>query len=246
MLGTWQSQSSTPQVDSSTCGQFKWIITSESAAMVTGTFTATCLGNVPFSGSGVGRRTATNTFDITVTGSATVQGVGCNATITATATIQDDLATIPYTGQTCLGPISGVEYLKRPGLSNPAPPPVPPPPTQPANVKCATNNPQALVDCIAKTYPERLVAGVTVNQRRENMAWLRDRIIEAGKCGGLDLGWNLAGGGAIAIDGVAQRLSGTQYAISVAIAFEDVSTPLRLQWVLGTTPFYLSYPWPVC
>jgi hypothetical protein len=244
MLGTWQSHSTTPQVDSSTCGQFKWIITSESPTMVTGTFTATCLGNVPFSGSGIGQRTTANTFDIAVTGSAVIQGVNCQATITATATIHDDLATIPYTGQTCLGPISGVEHLRRPGLSKP--PPAPPP--TPSQVKCASLDAHALVACMSKTYPERLVAGVTINQRRENMAWLRDRIIEAGKCGGLDLGWNLPRGGPeIGLDSVAQRLGGQLLGISIAIAFEDVSSPLRLQWALGSsTTTYLTFPWPQC
>ena len=31
-------------------------------------------------------------------------------------------------------------------------------------------------------------AGVSLSQRQANMAFLRDRIIEAGRCGGLDLG----------------------------------------------------------
>ena len=37
-------------------------------------------------------------------------------------------------------------------------------------------------------YPERLAAGVSSSQRVDNMSFLRDRIIEAGKCGGMDLG----------------------------------------------------------
>ena len=37
--------------------------------------------------------------------------------------------------------------------------------------------------------PERLVAGVSLATRQAHMMFLRDRIIEAGRCGGLDLGW---------------------------------------------------------
>jgi hypothetical protein len=250
MMGTWQSQTSTPLVDSSTCGQFKWVITSQTPTSIAGTFTAICLGNVPFSGSGVGELTANNQVKITVTGSANIQGVTCNANITATATIEGDLVTIPYSGQTCLGPISGVEYLRKPSPPSPSPPPPPPPPpppSQPPSVACISNNPQFIIDCISDTYPERRVPGVTVDQRRENMAWLRDRIIEAGKCGGLDLGWNLKRGGPeISIDFLTQKLPGDLLGIDIGAAYDDVTIELQLQWVISTFPFYLEYPMPNC
>ena len=249
MMGSWQSQTNTPLVDSSTCGQWKWVITSQTATSIAGTFTAVCLGSVPFSGSGVGQLNVDNTVKITVTGSANIQGVTCNATINATATLENDMVTIPYSGDTCLGPISGVEYLRRPSPPEapaPPPPPPPPPPSQPS-VKCASNNPDFIINCISNTYPERLVAGVTVDQRRENMAWLRDRIIEAGKCGGLDLGWNLKRGGPeISIDFLTQKINGELLGIDIGAAYDDVSIPLRLQWVVSTFPFYLEYPMPNC
>ena len=47
-----------------------------------------------------------------------------------------------------------------------------------------------------------------LGQRQANMEFLRDRIIEAGKCGGLDLGLNLKRGGPdISIDFLAWRRS---------------------------------------
>ena len=69
------------------------------------------------------------------------------------------------------------------------------------------------MNCIAAKYPERLVAGISLGQRQENMMFLRDRIIEAGKCGGLDLGHNLKRGGPeISIDFLAEagRMLGGQ------------------------------------
>jgi hypothetical protein len=250
MMGTWQSQTSTPLVDSSTCGQFKWVITSQTPTSITGTFTAVCLGSVPFSGSGVGELTANSQVRITVTGSANIQGVTCDASINATATIEADLVTIPYSGQTCLGPISGVEYLRKPSPPSPSPPPPPPPPpppSQPPSVACISNNPEFIIDCISDTYPSRRAPGVTLDQRRENMAWLRDRIIEAGKCGGIDLGWNLKRGGPeISIDFLTHRMPGDLHGVDIGAAYDDVTIELQLQWVISTLPFYLEYPMPNC
>jgi hypothetical protein len=48
-----------------------------------------------------------------------------------------------------------------------------------------------IVACIADKYPAYLKARVSSSKRRSNMEFLRNRIIEAGICGGLDLGWNL-------------------------------------------------------
>jgi hypothetical protein len=75
------------------------------------------------------------------------------------------------------------------------------------------------------------------------MAFLRDRIIEAGKCGGLDLGWNLKRGGPdLSIDFITQRLNGTLDGIDVGFAYDDTSTPLRLVWGSGGAfPYYASY-----
>lgn len=52
----------------------------------------------------------------------------------------------------------------------------------------------ALVAYIAARYPERLAAGVSIEQRTANMEFLRDRVIEAGICGGMNLAWNLKRG----------------------------------------------------
>jgi hypothetical protein len=84
---------------------------------------------------------------------------------------------------------------------------------------------------------------VSVSQRQANMAFLRDRIIEAGKCGGLDLGWNLKRGGPeLSIDFITQRVNGSVDGIDIGYAYDDTSQPLRLAWATGGAfPFYAAY-----
>jgi hypothetical protein len=57
-----------------------------------------------------------------------------------------------------------------------------------------------------------------------NMAFLRDRMIEAGKCGGLDLGWNLKRGGPdLSLDFLAERLNGEVLGIDIAFDYDNLS-----------------------
>jgi hypothetical protein len=74
------------------------------------------------------------------------------------------------------------------------------------------------------------------------MIFLRDRIIEAGKCGGLDLGWNLKRGGPeLSIDFITNRTGGLD-GIDIGFAYDDTSHPLRLSWQTGgSMPFYANY-----
>lgn len=128
-------------------------------------------------------------------------------------------------------------------------PPAPTPPPPPAGGgggnggSCASNNGTFIVNCISAKYPERLVAGVSLSQRQTNMAFIRDRMIEAGRCGGLDLGWNLKRGGPdLSIDFITQRINGTVDGIDIGFDYDNTSTPLRLAWGTGGSfPFYAAY-----
>lgn len=127
----------------------------------------------------------------------------------------------------------------------PAPTPTPPSPAPPGNPgSCASNNGPAIVACVSAKYPERLAAGVSSSQRVANMEFLRDRIIESGKCGGLDLGWNLKRGGPeTSIDFLAWRRSDGEMGVDLGLDYDNTSTPLRLHWAeagLGAT--YRAYP----
>jgi hypothetical protein len=92
---------------------------------------------------------------------------------------------------------------------------------------------EAVVAYIANSFPERLDPTPTDDERIEDMAWLRDRIIEAGICGGLDLALNLKRGvGPHSIDALAyKKPNGTIEVIDLAIAYDDHDIWLQLQFV---------------
>jgi hypothetical protein len=100
------------------------------------------------------------------------------------------------------------------------------------------------VTCIAAKYPEYLVANISLSQRQANMSFLRDRIIESGKCGGLDLGRNLKRGGPeLSIDFLAWRQSGGDMGVDIGFSYDDTSVPLKLQWgEAGFGATYQAYP----
>lgn len=124
----------------------------------------------------------------------------------------------------------------------PKPPAPSPIPSGGGGGSCASNDGHQIVKCIMAKYPEKLVAGISLGQRQENMMFLRDRIIEAGKCGGLDLGHNLKRGGPeISIDFLAERRNGQVLGHDVAFDYDNTSTTLQLYWGDGTFPFYKDY-----
>jgi hypothetical protein len=88
-----------------------------------------------------------------------------------------------------------------------------------------------LVAWATSRYPDRLVAGVSLSQRQNNMAYVRDRMIEAGICGGMDLAWNMKRGGPEkSIDYLAYRKAGMWLGVDIGAAYDDTSIPLVLQW----------------
>lgn len=129
----------------------------------------------------------------------------------------------------------------------PAPGPSPNPGPAPGG-PCASNNGPAIVNCIAAKYPQYLVAGISLGQRQANMSFIRDRIIEAGKCGGLDLGQNLKRGGPdLSIDFLAWRQAGGDMGVDIAFDYDNTSEPLRLQWSeAGFGAAYKAFPVGSC
>ncbi|MEZ5318598.1 MAG: hypothetical protein R2752_14455 [Vicinamibacterales bacterium] len=124
------------------------------------------------------------------------------------------------------------------GTGNPPPGAGGPPST------CAFNSGPAVVDCIAAKYPQYLAAGVSSSQRIANMEFLRDRVIESGRCGGLDLAWNLKRGvGPRSTDAIAWRTGGGVEVVDIGVAFDDTGIPLQLSWgIVAGPPGYDPYP----
>ncbi len=113
---------------------------------------------------------------------------------------------------------------------------------------CASNNGPAIVACISAKYPDRLAAGVSSGQRAANMEFLRDRIIEAGKCGGMNLGWNLKRGGPErSIDFLAWHRGDGDMGVDLGLDYDNTSAPLRLHWSeAGLGASFDPYPGVSC
>jgi hypothetical protein len=221
-----------------------------------------CADGITLSANATGDVTSATTIALNVGGTANLPGVGaCAFTLAGPGTLLDaDTLKIDYTGTTCVGPVAGSTTLFRERLFPPAPAPVPPPPPPPTvptvpappaapSIACVSNDGWLIVQCVERAFPERLAAGVSHDQRVANMAFLRDRIIEAGRCGGLDLAWNLKRGvGPHSIDALAWRHSnGFVDVVDIGAAYDDTSRPLELNWmIVAGPPGYDPYPHPGC
>jgi len=79
-------------------------------------------------------------------------------------------------------------------------------------------------------YPDRLVP-TSSGQRRANMEFLRDRMIEAGLCGGMQLGWNMKRGGPeVSVDFLTELVGGRWHGIDIAHDYDNGNVALKLTW----------------
>ena len=136
---------------------------------------------------------------------------------------------------------SGAQTFRTPTAPTPGPSPGPSP--VPGGT-CALGNGPAIVNCIMAKFPDRLAAGVSSSQRQANMVFLRDRVIEAGKCSGLEYGWNLKRGGPeLSIDVIAWKRSDGNMGVDIGFDYDNTSAPLRLVW--SEVDLFASYaPYP--
>jgi hypothetical protein len=126
MLGTWSSPLT--GISASSCTGFSWQVTSQTSNSLAGTFSATCANGIAASGTASGQVNGGN-VPYTVTGTATVPGFpSCPFAISGTGHIVDsNTLLMPYSGTTCIGPISGEETLRGPAHPSAAPEPTPEP-----------------------------------------------------------------------------------------------------------------------
>ena len=113
MGGAWASVSSvTPAAG--TCTDFHWSITEFTGTTGSGSFSATCAGNMKIAGTAQGTLSGTTvSWTASAVGTTPGSSVTCPISITGTATFDGTQFRIPYTGTTCLGPISGTEILRK-------------------------------------------------------------------------------------------------------------------------------------
>jgi hypothetical protein len=124
--------------------------------------------------------------------------------------------------------------------------PVPPPVDGP--VSCGGSSGPSIIGCVGAAYPSKL-AKVSLQARKDNMEFIRDRIIETGICKGQDFGRNFKRGTPVlSHDYLVWRQPGQHdRGVDLASGYDDVSTPLRLTWqVKGAPdygfPYYAKYP----
>jgi hypothetical protein len=112
LLGTWTSSSIIPSPSS--CTDFKWNVTEQTGTSAKGSFSATCAGDLKLAGTAQGVLQNTSTIAWSAQGTATAPGLpSCAITLTGTAELGVETIRVPYSGDTCLGKVSGIESLRR-------------------------------------------------------------------------------------------------------------------------------------
>jgi hypothetical protein len=129
-----------------------------------------------------------------------------------------------------------------------APPPTPTPNPNPGGGSCALGNGPAIIACISAKYADRRAPVGSLGERQTNMAFLRDRVIEAGKCSGLDYGWNLKRGGPeLSIDVIAWKRPDGNMGVDIGYDYDNISKTLQLVWSeVDLNASYAPYPAVSC
>jgi hypothetical protein len=134
-----------------------------------------------------------------------------------------------------------------PPTPGPGPGPSPGPSPPPPGGKYPTNG-QEVINYIYANYPQYLGPTGSLAQRQANMERVRDLMIEAGICGGMDLAWNdKRGGPSISIDFLVHRVGGNDLGLDIARSYDSYNKPMVLTWVNTHTNksqgvFYHRYP----
>lgn len=210
------------------CTQIVWTANDQQDdGTVSGPFTAVCSNGMQLAGSATGSVNGTSAT-ITGSGNGQLNGTGCSFSISSNGTVEGEQIRFPYVANTCLGTYSGTTFLARSALPGPG---------TPTSSACAGSDGDSIVECVAAQHPSRLAAGVSHDTRVANMAFLRDRIIERGRCKGHDLAWNLKRGvGPHSIDALAWRVNGQVEVVDIGVGYDDTSQPLQLQWLVVAGP----------
>jgi hypothetical protein len=113
--GRWESTTDNSTSLLSSCTNFTWNVTEQPSGDVVGAgaFTATCFGVVQVTGSARATQSG-STVNWTATGVANGGTVSdCAISLSGTAIRNGDELSIAYSGQTCQGPVSGTEVLRK-------------------------------------------------------------------------------------------------------------------------------------
>ena len=114
LVGTWQSVTAGNIIPPpSSCTDFKWTPAMQTPTSAMGSFSAKCAGGLNVSGTAAGTLSGTTiTWNANAIAS-TPEIPSCNVSLTGTAELGVNSIRVPYSGTTCLGPVSGVEVLNK-------------------------------------------------------------------------------------------------------------------------------------
>ena len=111
LMGNWTSSNIIPS--SSSCTDFKWNVTEQTANSARGAFSATCANDLKLAGTAQGTLNG-SLVNWSAQGAATAAGlVSCAVSLSGTAELGVDSIRVPYSGETCLGRVRGVEVLRK-------------------------------------------------------------------------------------------------------------------------------------
>jgi hypothetical protein len=111
LMGSWTSSNIVPAAAS--CTDFKWNVTEQTANSARGAFSATCANDLKLSGTAQGTLSG-SVVNWSAQGTANAAGlVSCGFALTGTAELGIDSIRVPYSGDTCVGRVSGTEILRK-------------------------------------------------------------------------------------------------------------------------------------
>lgn len=111
LIGTWTSSNVIPSAAS--CTDFKWSATEQTTNSARGAFSATCANELKLSGTAEGTLSG-SIVNWKAQGTASAAGlVSCPFLLNGTAEPGVDSIRVPYSGDTCLGRVTGVEVLRK-------------------------------------------------------------------------------------------------------------------------------------
>lgn len=111
LAGAWSSGNIIPSAAS--CTDFQWNVSEYTGTTAKGSFSATCAGDLKLEGTAQGQLVG-SVITWSAAGIATAPGLpSCAISLNGTATLNGDTIEVPYSGNTCLGPVSGTEILKK-------------------------------------------------------------------------------------------------------------------------------------
>lgn len=243
MLGTWSSNPLS-NISASSCTGLSWQVTSQTSTALSGTFSATCANGISASGTASGQISGSD-VPYTVTGTGSVPGFpSCPFSISGTAHIVDsNTLQIPYSGTTCLGPVSGSETLRRPTPSTPTTPTPTPTPTtpDPTTTPTPTGNShhvapgpltmqraEQVINATADEFPSLTTARPSAGEASAAATELLRRMIWHLQLAGFQSGRQLNPSGAISGDKLTVFADGGWHAVDVFYDYGAAGVPVKV------------------